>query len=85
MIEELKAVLKDARVRQEIKETKTQDEVIKLVTNAGIKKGYNFTTEEVTKLLPQLAITALHELIEEDLLAAARRHHETRGLCCGSW
>ncbi len=71
MLNKIKAVLKDDRVRQEIKEAKTQDEVIKLVTNAVAEKGNNFTTEDVTQMLAYVGLHKLPELSEEDLVDVA--------------
>ncbi len=43
MLNQIKALLQDAQLRQKIKEAKTLDEVIKLIATAAPEKGDNFT------------------------------------------
>ncbi|MDJ0694519.1 Nif11-like leader peptide family natural product precursor [Mastigocoleus sp. MO_188.B34] len=82
MIEELKAVLKDDEVCQQIKEAKTQDEVVKLVTNAVTDKCKNLTTEDVTQMLAYVGLHKLPELSEEKLLAVAGRRLYWTDITC---
>ncbi|MDJ0594889.1 MAG: hypothetical protein QNJ72_33750 [Pleurocapsa sp. MO_226.B13] len=82
MLNKIKAVLKDDRVRQKIKEAKTQDEVIKLVTSAVAEKGENFTTEDVTQMLAYVGLHKLPELSEEKLLAVAGLRLEWTDITC---
>ena len=48
---DMKPRLQDAQLRQNIKEAKTQDDIIELLTTAAAEKGDNFTTEEVLQIL----------------------------------
>ena len=74
MLNQIKALLQDAQLRQKIKEAKTLDEVIKLIATAAPEKGDNFTTEGVTQMLTRLLPGSGNEgeeLSKEDLLAVA--------------
>ena len=71
MLKEIKALLQDAQLRQEIQEAKTADDVIKLLTTTGTQKGYNFKLEDVNQMLTGFALKQLDELSEEDLQAVA--------------
>ncbi|MDJ0691517.1 MAG: Nif11-like leader peptide family natural product precursor [Xenococcaceae cyanobacterium MO_188.B32] len=51
MLNKITALLQDEQLRQKIKEAKTQDEAIELLTTTAAEKGENFTAEDVTKLL----------------------------------
>ena len=82
MLNQIKALLQDAQLRQKIKEAKTLDEAIKLMATAGAEKGDNFTTENVTQMLTRLAPKQLLELSEEDLLAVAGAGHTGSGVVC---
>ena len=71
MLNQIKALLQDGQLRQKIKEAKTLDEAVKLITTADAEKGGNFTTEDVTQMLTKLASGSGNELIElseQDLL-----------------
>ena len=74
MLNQIKALLQDAQLRQKIKAAKTLDEAIKLIVNADAEKDSNFTTEDVTQMLTKLAPDSGNELIElseSDLQAVA--------------
>ncbi len=83
MLNKIKALLRDDRVRQDIKKAKTQDEAIKVLTTAGAEKGENFLTEDVTKLLTEVALQTIPEMSEEDLQAVAGRG--CKYSACGPW
>ena len=83
MLKQIKAMLEDEQLRQKIKEAKTQDEAIKLLTTAAGEKGEDFATENVTKLLNYVALQTILEMSEEDLLAVAGRG--CRLSDCGWW
>ena len=55
MLNQIKALLQNAQLRQKIKAAKTLDEAIKLIAIADAEKGNNFTTEDVTQMLTWLA------------------------------
>ncbi len=74
MLNQIKALLQDRQLRQKIKEAKTLDEAIELITIADAEKGDSFTTEDVTQMLTKLAPGSGNEwqkLSESDLLAVA--------------
>ncbi len=83
MLDKIKAVLQDTKLRQKIKEAKTQDEAIKVLTTAVAEKGENFATEDVTKLLTYVALQTIPEMSEEDLQAVAGRGCWQSA--CGRW
>ena len=74
MLNQIKALLQDAQLRQKIKQAKTLDEAIELIMTADAEKGNNFTTEDVTQMLTKLAPGSgkeWEELSESDLQAVA--------------
>ena len=71
MLNQIKALLQDAQLRQKIKQAKTLDEAIELIALANAEKGDNFTTEDVTQTLTGLATKQWQKLSETDLLAVA--------------
>ena len=75
MLNQIKALLQDGQLRQKIKETKIQDEAIKLIATTAAEKGNNFSIKDVTQMLTKLAqkpfIQAEEELTEEQLEAIA--------------
>jgi hypothetical protein len=90
MFEQIKDLLQDVQLRQKIKEAKTQDEGIKLLTTAGAEKGGNFTISQVTQMLTQFVLQQKDELSEEDLLAvgggAMALTTGTKSWCsCNDW
>ncbi|MDZ7960289.1 MAG: Nif11-like leader peptide family natural product precursor [Aulosira sp. DedQUE10] len=70
MIDNIKEILKNAQLQQQIKEATNLAEAIKLITTAGSQKGYSFTQESVAQVVSGLMLGE-HELTEADLLAVA--------------
>ncbi len=70
MIENIKELLQNAQLQQQVKASANLAEAIKLITTAGAEKGYSFTQESVAQLISGLMLGE-HELSEEDLLAVA--------------
>ncbi|MEO1006617.1 MAG: Nif11-like leader peptide family natural product precursor [Cyanobacteria bacterium J06638_38] len=67
MLNQIKALLTDAQLRQQIKKAATMTEAIALIKNAGIKKGYQFSSDSLSQLLQ----SQLQPLSEIDLLSVA--------------
>ena len=67
MLNQIKALLIDAQLRQQIKQAATMAEAIVLIKNAGSKKGYQFSNDTLSQLLQ----SQLQPLGEEDLLSVA--------------
>ncbi len=84
MLNQIKALLQDAQLRQKIQEAKTQDDFIEMLTTASAQKGYNFKAEDVTKLLTYVALQTIPELNEKDLQEAARGRGTlwSASVCC---
>lgn len=76
MIQNIKKLLQDDRLQQQVKEAANLVAAIKLITTVGAQKGYSFTQESVAQALTSLLLEE-HELSESDLLAVAG------GLQCG--
>lgn len=70
MIQNLKELLQNAQLQQQVKEATNLAEAIKLITTAGVEKGYSFTQESVAQVVSGLMLGE-HELSESDLLAVA--------------
>ena len=70
MIENIKALLQNAQLQQQVKEVANLAEAIKLITTAGVEKGYSFTQKSVAQVVSGL-IREEHELSEGELLAVA--------------
>ena len=70
MIQNIKELLQNAQLQQQVKAAANLAEAIKLITNAGAAKGYSFTQESVAQVVSGLMLEE-HELSEADLLAVA--------------
>ncbi|MBW4574203.1 MAG: hypothetical protein KME08_02860 [Aphanothece sp. CMT-3BRIN-NPC111] len=70
MLDQIKALLQEAQLRQQLLAAADREEVIKLITTAGAEKGYTFTDESVSQAATEL-MSEGEELTEEDLLAVA--------------
>ncbi|OUL21110.1 Nif11-like leader peptide family natural product precursor [Nostoc sp. RF31YmG] len=70
MIQNIKELLQNAQIQQQIKEAANLTEAIKLITTAGAQKGYSFTQESVAQVVSKLMLEG-HELTESDLLSIA--------------
>ncbi|WP_019500710.1 hypothetical protein [Pseudanabaena sp. PCC 6802] len=90
MIENIKDLLQNAQLLQQVKETGSLLDAIKLITAAGAQKGYSFTQGSVAQAIGELMLEKL-ELPEGELLAVAGGYipwntqtvtHGTPGVCC---
>ncbi|MFN6565700.1 Nif11-like leader peptide family natural product precursor [Dendronalium sp. ChiSLP03b] len=70
MIENIKQLLQNAELQQQIKEAINLAEAIKLITTVGAQKGYSFTQESVAQAVGKLMLEE-HALTESDLLMVA--------------
>lgn len=87
MIQNIKELLKNTQLQQQVKEAANLAEAIKLIATVGVQKGYSFTQENVAQVVNTLMLEE-HELSEEDLLAVAgglRNSSMTGSIlsCCG--
>lgn len=70
MIQNIKELLQNTQLQQQVKEAANLAEAIKLITAAGAEKGYSFTQESVAQVVSG-QILEEHELSEADLLLVA--------------
>ncbi|MEO1347948.1 MAG: Nif11-like leader peptide family natural product precursor [Cyanobacteria bacterium J06635_15] len=70
MFNQIKALLSDSQLQQQIMKSANPTESIKLIVKAGVAKGYNFSKESVSQVLTTLTMQP-NELTEEDLLAVS--------------
>jgi predicted ribosomally synthesized peptide with nif11-like leader len=70
MLHNLKELLQNVQLQQQIKGAVNQAEVVRLLIAAGAEKGYNFTVESVNQLLADMNISS-NELSEEELLGVS--------------
>lgn len=70
MIQNIKELLQNAQLQQQVKAAANLAEAIKLITIAGAEKGYSFTQESVTQVVSGLILEE-QELSEMDLQAVA--------------
>ena len=73
MLNQIKALLNDAQLRQQIKKAATMAEAIALIKTAGITKGYQFSNDRLSQLMQ----SQLEPLGEEELLSVAGGVYET--------
>jgi predicted ribosomally synthesized peptide with nif11-like leader len=70
MINNIKELLQNAQLQQQVKASANLSEAIKLITTAGAQKGYSFTQQNVAQAIRGLMLGE-QELSEDDLLAVA--------------
>lgn len=70
MIQNIKEILQNTQLQQQVKEASDLVEAIKMITIAGAAKGYSFTQESVAQVVRSLMLQE-QELTEEDLLSVA--------------
>jgi hypothetical protein len=70
MIQNIKELLQNTQLQQQVKASANLAEAIKLITTAGVQKGYSFTQENVAQVVNKLMLEE-HELSESDLLIVA--------------
>jgi predicted ribosomally synthesized peptide with nif11-like leader len=71
MLSNIKELLQNAQLQQQIKTAANQAEVIKLLILASAEKGYNFTVEGVSQAFAELTSLQSNELSEEELLGVS--------------
>ncbi|NKB17434.1 MAG: Nif11 family protein [Pseudanabaena sp. CRU_2_10] len=70
MIQNIKELLQNTQLQQQVKETTNLGEVIKLIANAARQRGYSFTQESLAQAIGGLMLED-RELTEADLLAVS--------------
>ncbi|MFN6563869.1 MAG: Nif11-like leader peptide family RiPP precursor [Nostoc sp. ChiSLP01] len=70
MLHQIKELLQNAQLQQQVQAAANQAEAIKLLAIAGAEKGYNFTVESLSQMLAQLSADS-YELSEEELLSVS--------------
>ncbi|MGF1980228.1 MAG: Nif11-like leader peptide family RiPP precursor [Nostoc sp. CmiSLP01] len=70
MLHQIKELLQNAQLQQQVQAAANQAEAIKLLAIAGAEKGYNFTVESLSQMLAQLSVDS-NELSEEELLSVS--------------
>ncbi|OUL35954.1 Nif11-like leader peptide family natural product precursor [Nostoc sp. 106C] len=86
MIQNIKELLQNTQLQQQIKEAANFAEAVKLITTAGAQKGYSFSQENIAQAASGLMLEE-REISEADLLAVAgglRASSITRSIlsCC---
>ncbi|MEH2121558.1 Nif11-like leader peptide family natural product precursor [Nostoc sp.] len=71
MLQQIKELLQNAQLQQQVNAAANQAEAIKLLAIAGVEKGYNFTIESVSQVLTELTSVESGELSEEELLSVS--------------
>ena len=70
MIQNIKELLQNTQLQQQVKAAANLAEAIKLITTVGVEKGYSFTQESVAQAISGLMLEE-HELSEAELQAVA--------------
>ncbi|WP_019500708.1 hypothetical protein [Pseudanabaena sp. PCC 6802] len=70
MIENIKELLQNAQLQQQVKEAGSLADAIKSIATASAQKGYSFTQEKVAQTIAGLMLEN-RELSEADLLAVS--------------
>jgi predicted ribosomally synthesized peptide with nif11-like leader len=70
MLENIKALLQNTQLQQQVKAAANLGAASELITTAGAQKGYSFTQESVAQALGGLML-GKRELSEADLLSVA--------------
>ncbi|ACC83385.1 hypothetical protein [Nostoc punctiforme] len=71
MLHQIKELLQNAQLQQQVKTAANQAEAIKVLAIASADKGYNFTVEAISQMLAELTSVASDELSEEELLSVS--------------
>ncbi|MBW4420514.1 MAG: Nif11-like leader peptide family natural product precursor [Myxacorys californica WJT36-NPBG1] len=71
MLQNIKDLLQNAQLQQQLQAAANQAEAIKLLILAGAEKGYNFTVEGVSQVLAELMVVESGELSEQELLSVS--------------
>jgi predicted ribosomally synthesized peptide with nif11-like leader len=70
MIQNIKQLMQNPQLQQQLKQARNLAEAIQLIANAGKQEGYSFTQESVARAVDGLMLKE-QELSEQDLLAVA--------------
>ena len=70
MIQNIKELLQNAQLQQQVKEAANLEEALKLITAAAAEKGYSFTQESVAQAITGL-MSEGQELSEAELQSVA--------------
>ena len=70
MLNQIKALINDVQLHQQIKNAATMTEAITLIKTAGAKEGYQFSNDSLSQLL-QSQSQPLKRLQEQELLMIA--------------
>ncbi len=81
MINDIKKMLQNAQLQQQVKAATNLVEAIKIIVSAGAEKGYSFTQESVAQAIGSLKLEE-PELTEADLLAVAGGAAPLSIRCC---
>ncbi|MBH8561769.1 Nif11-like leader peptide family RiPP precursor [Nostoc sp. CENA67] len=71
MLHQIKELLQNTQLQQQVKAATNQAEAIKLLAIASAEKGYNFTVEAISQILAELTFVDSYELSEEELLSVS--------------
>ncbi|MBW4429678.1 MAG: Nif11-like leader peptide family RiPP precursor [Nostoc desertorum CM1-VF14] len=71
MLHQIKELLQNTQLQQQIKAATNQAEAIKVLAIASTEKGYNFTVEAISLMLAELTFVDSNELSEEELLSVS--------------
>ncbi|MBH8561770.1 Nif11-like leader peptide family natural product precursor [Nostoc sp. CENA67] len=71
MLHQIKELLQNAQLQQQVKAATNQAEAIKVLAIASAEKGYNFTLEAISQMLTDLLCVESDELSEEELLGVS--------------
>ncbi|BAY78519.1 hypothetical protein NIES25_49940 [Nostoc linckia NIES-25] len=71
MLHQIKELLQNAQLQQQVQAAANQAEAIKLIAIASAEKGYNFTVESLSQMLAELTFVDSNELSEEELLSVS--------------
>ena len=71
MLHQIKELLQNAQLQQQVRAAANQAEAIKVLAIASAEKGYNFTVEAISQMLAELTSVTSDELSEEELLGVS--------------
>jgi len=71
MLHQIKELLQNAQLQQQVQAAANEVEAIKLLAIASAEKGYNFTVESMSQMLAELSFVDSNELNEEELLSVS--------------
>ncbi|MFN6529696.1 Nif11-like leader peptide family RiPP precursor [Nostoc sp. ChiSLP03a] len=71
MLHQIKELLQNTQLQQQVKAAANQAEAIKMIAIASAEKGYNFTVETISQMLAELTFVDSNELSEEELLSVS--------------